>query len=105
MRSSTVVNSVSIGHALLPRARCTSWVEAAGVARITVPVFWTAARGTPVGFINPLLYGKPDAFHDITSGNNGTYAARQRLGCLHQAGRPYGPAIAAVFAADNAAVV
>ena len=34
--------------------------------------------GKPVGFLNPLLYGLPaaaGAFHDITRGNNGDYAA------------------------------
>jgi kumamolisin len=35
--------------------------------------------GHPVGFLNPLLYGhiaQSQAFRDITSGNNGAYAAR-----------------------------
>ena len=34
--------------------------------------------GQPVGFLNPLLYGSlagKGAFHDITSGNNGSYSA------------------------------
>jgi kumamolisin len=33
--------------------------------------------GTPVGFVNPSLYGavEGDAFNDITSGNNGAYQA------------------------------
>ena len=34
--------------------------------------------GKPVGYLNPLLYGPvagSGAFHDITSGNNGAYAA------------------------------
>jgi kumamolisin len=30
-----------------------------------------AQRGTPVGFLNPVLYGRPDGtLRDITSGNN-----------------------------------
>jgi kumamolisin len=36
--------------------------------------------GHPVGFLNPLLYGSlvgTGSFHDITSGNNGAYAAKR----------------------------
>lgn len=29
-----------------------------------------AKKGTTVGFVNPTLYAHPEAFHDITSGNN-----------------------------------
>ena len=28
------------------------------------------AGKSPVGFVNPTLYANPDAFHDITVGNN-----------------------------------
>ena len=34
--------------------------------------------GTPVGFLNPLLYGslsRKNLFNDVTSGNNGAYTA------------------------------
>ena len=34
-----------------------------------------AAKGSPVGFINPTLYATPAALHDITQGNNGDFAA------------------------------
>jgi kumamolisin len=37
-----------------------------------------ASLGKPLGFLNPALYseaGGTDAFHDITSGNNGAYSA------------------------------
>jgi kumamolisin len=34
-----------------------------------------ADLGAPGGFIHPLLYANPSAFHDITSGNNGAYQA------------------------------
>ena len=37
--------------------------------------------GVPVGYLNPLLYTKVAAisgvFHDITSGNNGTYSCEK----------------------------
>jgi kumamolisin len=42
---------------------------AALIARINADV------GAPAGFINPVLYANPSAFHDITSGNNGSYTA------------------------------
>ncbi|HEY7426988.1 MAG TPA: S53 family peptidase [Gemmataceae bacterium] len=32
--------------------------------------------GTPVGYINPLLYKNPQAFRDITAGTNGVYTAK-----------------------------
>ncbi len=35
--------------------------------------------GRPIGYLNPLLYGKVNntgALHDITMGNNGAYSAR-----------------------------
>ena len=36
-----------------------------------------SASGKPAGYVNPTLYQNPGAFHDITQGNNGTYAAAQ----------------------------
>jgi kumamolisin len=33
------------------------------------------ASGTPVGYVNPILYKNPSAFNDITQGNNGDFAA------------------------------
>lgn len=30
----------------------------------------------PVGFVNPMLYQNPDAFHDITVGNNAECGTR-----------------------------
>jgi tripeptidyl-peptidase-1 len=30
-----------------------------------------AAGKSPLGFVNPLLYKHPEAFHDVTTGNNG----------------------------------
>jgi kumamolisin len=53
-----------------------------------VAPLWTALialinqqLGHPVGYLNPLLYSgriaNSGAFHNITSGNNGAYQARQ----------------------------
>ena len=33
------------------------------------------AAGKPAGFVNPLLYANPSALRDVTSGNNGDFAA------------------------------
>ena len=49
------------------------------------------APGRPFGLLQPALYGAtppvrwPAGFRDITSGNNGAYTARGRVGCLHRA--------------------
>jgi kumamolisin len=57
-----------------------------------------AARGTPVGFINPSLYGAPAALNDVTTGNNGTYAAAPGWDACTGLGSPNGSALAALFA-------
>jgi kumamolisin len=31
--------------------------------------------GRSAGFVHPLLYAKPSAFHDVVSGSNGAYSA------------------------------
>ncbi|MFZ0199125.1 MAG: S53 family peptidase [Candidatus Sulfotelmatobacter sp.] len=56
--------------------------------------------GKPAGFVNPLLY--PDAkqggvFHDITSGNNGAYAAGSGWDPCTGLGSPIGNRLAAVL--------
>ena len=54
--------------------------------------------GSPVGFANPLLYGKAAAaggFRDITSGNNGAYAAGKGWDPCTGLGSPVGTKIAA----------
>ncbi len=46
-------------------------------------------RGKPVGYLNPTFYqsvSQASAFHNITSGNNGSYYSRTRLECLHRPG-------------------
>ena len=53
--------------------------------------------GQPVGFLNPLLYAaarRRRAFHDITSGNNGTYSAGAGWDACTGWGSPDGTALA-----------
>ncbi len=64
---------------------------AALIARIN------AAKGTPVGFVNPKLYRAPGALHDITQGNNGAYAASQGWDACTGLGSPDGQKIAAAL--------
>jgi kumamolisin len=55
----------------------------------------------PVGWLNPLLYGPvagSGAFHDITSGNNGDYAARAGWDACTGWGSPIGSRLLAVLA-------
>jgi len=56
-----------------------------------------AGRAKPVGFIQPKLYSRPDAFHDITQGNNGTFAAAQGWDACTGLGSPDGQKIAAAL--------
>ena len=64
---------------------------AALIARIN------SAAGRPVGFINPQLYGTPSALNDITSGNNGSYAASPGWDACTGLGSPNGIKVAAVL--------
>jgi kumamolisin len=57
-----------------------------------------ASRGTPLGFVNPLLYGAPAAFNDIVSGNNGAYAAAKGWDACTGLGSPIGAALAKLLA-------
>ena len=57
--------------------------------------------GKPVGFLNPLLYqtrAGHAAFHDITSGNNGAYAARAGWDACTGWGSPIGNKLVAALA-------
>jgi kumamolisin len=56
-----------------------------------------AARGTPVGFINPTLYANPSALRDITQGNNGDFAAGPGWDACTGLGSPHGGKVAALF--------
>ena len=62
--------------------------------------------GMPLGYANPLLYGKAataGGFHDITSGNNGAYTAKPGWDACTGLGSPKGTAIAASLTTGRAA--
>ncbi len=52
------------------------------------------AKGKPVGFINPLLYKTSAAMRDITTGNNGDFAASAGWDACTGLGSPKGSAVA-----------
>jgi kumamolisin len=56
--------------------------------------------GAPLGFVQPLLYPLlgSDSFHDITSGDNGSYAAGTGWDACTGLGSPDGTALAAAVA-------
>ncbi len=56
-----------------------------------------AAKGSPVGFINPQLYAPPSTLNDITSGNNGTYAASRGWDACTGLGSPNADKVAALL--------
>jgi kumamolisin len=60
-----------------------------------------AAKGTPVGYINPTLYATPAAFHDIVNGNNGSFAATPSWDACTGLGSPDGTKVAALFSAAS----
>jgi len=51
----------------------------------------------PAGFLNATLYANPGAFNDITSGNNGAYAAGPGWDACTGLGSPNGPRLAALL--------
>jgi kumamolisin len=55
------------------------------------------SRGTSVGFLNPTLYGRPQALRDITQGNNGDFAASTGWDACTGLGSPNGPALLQVI--------
>jgi kumamolisin len=62
-----------------------------------------AAKGSPVGFINPVLYQNPAALNDIISGNNGTLSAGAGWDACTGLGSPNGAALAALLGQAGAA--
>jgi kumamolisin len=56
-----------------------------------------AVAGTPVGLINPALYKSPQALRDITTGNNGAFAAAKGWDACTGLGSPNGEAVAAAL--------
>lgn len=55
-------------------------------------------KGTPVGFVNPTIYGASGDFHDITEGNNGAYKAGPGWDACTGLGSPDGTEIASALA-------
>ncbi len=58
-----------------------------------------AAKGSPVGLVNPLLYAAPKAMHDITQGNNGDFGAADGWDACTGLGSPNGVQVAAALGA------
>jgi kumamolisin len=65
--------------------------------------------GHPVGYLNPLLYSgqiaKSTALHDITSGNNGAYQARQGWDPCTGLGTPNGAKLLQVLTGQSEAMI
>lgn len=59
-------------------------------------------RGSNAGFVNPMLYANPSAFHDITSGNNGAFKAGPGWDACTGLGSPIGSAVASALGAKAA---
>jgi kumamolisin len=59
-----------------------------------------AARGNPVGYINPTLYATPSGFHDIVDGNNGDFDAGPGWDACTGLGSPDGGKIADLLGSD-----
>jgi kumamolisin len=57
------------------------------------------ASGQSAGLLNPKLYANAAAFNDITSGNNGDFAAAQSWDACTGLGSPNGATLAALFGA------
>jgi kumamolisin len=64
-----------------------------------------AAKGSPVGFINPVLYQNAAALNDIVSGNNGTFSAGPGWDACTGLGSPNGAALAALLGQAGAAPI
>ncbi len=56
-----------------------------------------AAKGSPVGFINPTLYATAAAMHDITQGNNGDFSAGPAWDACTGLGSPNGAQVASLL--------
>ncbi|MGN6232210.1 MAG: S53 family peptidase [Trinickia sp.] len=62
-----------------------------------------ALSGKPAGFVNQKLYQAPSAFNDVTSGDNGTYAASAGWDACTGLGSPNGRSVAAALGVSAAA--
>jgi kumamolisin len=56
-----------------------------------------ALTGKPAGYLNPQLYKNPQALRDITSGNNGDFAAASGWDACTGLGSPNGTALRTVI--------
>jgi len=56
-----------------------------------------AAKGSPVGFINPALYKNPSTLNDVTQGNNGDFEASVGWDACTGLGSPDGNKIAGIL--------
>jgi kumamolisin len=56
-----------------------------------------AAKGSPVGFVNPTLYATPTVLNDVTQGNNGDYQATAGWDACTGLGTPDGSEIGTLF--------
>lgn len=61
-----------------------------------------ATAGKAAGFVNQKFYGASHAFNDITSGNNGTFAAASGWDACTGLGSPKGRAVAAALGGSGA---
>jgi kumamolisin len=50
-------------------------------------------NGTPAGYLNPMLYSKPQALRDIVKGSNGDFVAAKGWDACTGLGTPNGPAL------------
>jgi kumamolisin len=55
------------------------------------------AKGTPCGYINPVLYKNPGALRDIVTGNNGDFSATTGWDACTGLGSPNGQKISSLF--------
>lgn len=62
-----------------------------------------ATNGNDAGFVNPALYADPDAFRDITSGNNGAFDAGPGWDACTGLGSPHGANVIAALATEATA--
>jgi kumamolisin len=51
------------------------------------------SSATPVGYLNPVLYNRPQTLRDITQGNNGDFEATKGWDACTGLGTPNGPAL------------
>jgi len=54
-------------------------------------------NGTPVGYVNPMLYGRPQALRDIVSGSNGDFEAAMGWDACTGLGTPNGAELRAAI--------